>query len=207
PLRPEHRAARAQHLPPVRAAGGCGGRGGPRRTARAGRGIRGDRLPGDAGWLLCALPAWQRGASATDALRDRAWPPWRGTRGDRTMMGDVGMATPAESPPQMAVRPGDERTSQGHQRSFVLQVIQPGLAGLMDGSVSTLAPIFASAFATQNTHTAFLVGLAAAVGAGISMGFSEGLSDDGTLTGRGAPLKRGAITGGMTFVGGIFHTL
>lgn len=95
----------------------------------------------------------------------------------------------------------------GKEHAFVLQTIQPGLAGLMDGSVSTLAPIFASAFATKQPHTAFLVGLAAAVGAGISMGFSEGLSDDGSLTGRGAPLRRGAITGGMTFVGGIFHTL
>lgn len=96
---------------------------------------------------------------------------------------------------------------RGGDHAFVLQTIQPGLAGLMDGSVSTLAPIFASAFATKQPHTAFLVGLAAAVGAGISMGFSEGLSDDGSLTGRGAPLRRGAITGGMTFVGGIFHTL
>ncbi len=93
------------------------------------------------------------------------------------------------------------------EQRFVLQVIQPGLAGLMDGSVSTLAPLFATAFATQEPHTAFLVGLAAAVGAGISMGFSEGLSDDGKLTGRGNPLVRGAITGGMTFVGGIGHTL
>ncbi len=100
-----------------------------------------------------------------------------------------------------------ELTSQGHNRAFILQVIQPGLAGLMDGSVSTLAPIFASAFATHKSHTAFLVGLSAAVGAGISMGFSEGLSDDGTLTGRGSPLPRGGITGFMTFVGGIFHTI
>lgn len=99
------------------------------------------------------------------------------------------------------------RTAQGHRQELVLQVIQPGLAGLMDGSVSTLAPIFATAFATKTPHTVFLVGLAAAVGAGISMGFSEGLSDDGVLTGRGSPFKRGVITGGMTFVGGIFHTL
>src|SRR5947209_3333198 len=77
----------------------------------------------------------------------------------------------------------------------------------MDGSVSTLAPLFATAFATQKPHTAFLVGLAAAVGAAISMGFSEGLSDDGKLTGRGNPLIRGAITGAMTFVGGVGHTL
>ncbi len=117
------------------------------------------------------------------------------------------MSTPAESPMQTSEQLGSGRTKQGHQQTFVLQIIQPGLAGLMDGSVSTLAPIFATAIATKQTHTAFLVGLAAAVGAGISMGFSEGLSDDGTLTGRGTPLKRGAITGGMTFVGGIFHTL
>lgn len=90
---------------------------------------------------------------------------------------------------------------------FVLQVVQPGLAGLMDGSVSTLAPIFATAFATHTSHTVFLVGAAAAVGAGISMAFSEGLSDDGTLTGRGKPVARGAITGFMTFLGGFLHTL
>jgi VIT1/CCC1 family predicted Fe2+/Mn2+ transporter len=117
------------------------------------------------------------------------------------------MATPAELRPDRQGQAPPLLTQQGHRQEFVLQVVQPGLAGLMDGSVSTLAPIFASAFATQKPHTAFLVGLAAAVGAGISMGFSEGLSDDGVLTGRGSPLKRGAITGGMTFVGGIFHTL
>jgi erythrin-vacuolar iron transport family protein len=93
------------------------------------------------------------------------------------------------------------------QRTFVLQVVQPGLAGLMDGSVSTLAPLFAAAFATHNTWETFLVGLAASVGAGISMGFAEALSDDGELTGRGPPLLRGAITGLMTAIGGIGHTL
>lgn len=93
-----------------------------------------------------------------------------------------------------------------HQR-YVLQVIQPGLAGLMDGSVSTLAPLFATAFATHNTFTTLLVGMAAAVGAGISMAFSEALSDTGELTGRGHPVQRGGITGLMTFVGGIGHTL
>jgi erythrin-vacuolar iron transport family protein len=92
-------------------------------------------------------------------------------------------------------------------RAFVLQVVQPGLAGLMDGSVSTLAPLFAAAFATHNTWETFLVGLAASVGAGISMGFAEALSDDGELTGRGPPLLRGAITGAMTALGGIGHTL
>jgi VIT1/CCC1 family predicted Fe2+/Mn2+ transporter len=99
--------------------------------------------------------------------------------------------------------------AMGHtqEQEFVLRVVQPGLAGLMDGSVSTLAPIFATAFATQQPHTAFLVGLAAAVGAGISMAFSEALSDTGELTGRGNPAIRGSITGVMTFIGGVGHTL
>ena len=90
---------------------------------------------------------------------------------------------------------------------FLLRVVQPGLAGLMDGSVSTLAPIFATAFATHKPFTAFLVGMAAATGAGISMAFSEALSDNGVLTGRGNPVLRGAITGLMTFLGGAGHTL
>jgi erythrin-vacuolar iron transport family protein len=93
------------------------------------------------------------------------------------------------------------------EHALVLRVVQPALAGLMDGSVSTLAPIFAVAFATQSPHTTFIVGMAAAVGAGISMGFSEGLSDSGELTGRGHPFRRGLITGGATFVGGVLHTL
>jgi VIT1/CCC1 family predicted Fe2+/Mn2+ transporter len=90
---------------------------------------------------------------------------------------------------------------------FVLQIIQPGLAGLMDGSVSTLAPIFAAAFATHQSKAAFLVGLAASLGAGISMAFAEALSDDGSLTGRGRPYVRGGVTGLMTAAGGIGHTL
>jgi VIT1/CCC1 family predicted Fe2+/Mn2+ transporter len=102
---------------------------------------------------------------------------------------------------------GREMTTSGHSKNFVLKVVQPGLIGLMDGSVSTLAPLFATAFATREPRIAFLVGLAAAVGAAISMGFSEGLSDDGSLTGRGHPLVRGTITGVATFVGGIMHTL
>jgi VIT1/CCC1 family predicted Fe2+/Mn2+ transporter len=89
----------------------------------------------------------------------------------------------------------------------VLQYVQPGLVGLMDGSVSTLAPLFAAAFATKTTHDAFLVGLAASVGAGISMAFAEALSDDGSLTGRGSPVLRGVVTGAMTTAGGIGHTL
>ena len=86
-------------------------------------------------------------------------------------------------------------------------MIQPGLVGLMDGSVSTLAPVFAAAFSTQNSWTAFQVGLAASLGAGISMGFAEALADDGKLSGRGAPLLRGVVCGAMTFCGGIGHTL
>lgn len=95
----------------------------------------------------------------------------------------------------------DEEDRSAH-RQFVLTWVQPGLAGLMDGSVSTLAPIFATAFATQNTHTTFLVGLAASVGAGISMGFTEAASDDGELSGRGSPVKRGISAGVMTTLGG-----
>lgn len=91
--------------------------------------------------------------------------------------------------------------------TFLLRVVQPGLAGLMDGSVSTLAPIFATAFVTGNPFSAFLVGMAAATGAAISMAFSEALSDDGVLTGRGSPLIRGIIVGVMTFFGGALHTL
>jgi VIT1/CCC1 family predicted Fe2+/Mn2+ transporter len=93
------------------------------------------------------------------------------------------------------------------KRTFVLQVIQPGLAGLMDGSVSSLAPLFAAALSTRSSHTAFLVGMAVAVGAGISMAFSEALSDDGKLSGRGNPIVRGAICGAMTFVGAAGHAL
>jgi hypothetical protein len=93
------------------------------------------------------------------------------------------------------------------KRAVVLQIVQPGLAGLMDGSVSSLAPIFAAAFATRSTHTAFLVGMATSVGAGISMAFAEALSDDGKISGRGNPWLRGAVTGVMTFMGGVGHTL
>jgi erythrin-vacuolar iron transport family protein len=105
--------------------------------------------------------------------------------------------------------PGPVRAEEDRaaRRQFVLRVVQPGLAGLMDGSVSTLAPVFASAFATGQSWDAFVVGLAASIGAGISMGFAEALSDNGSLTGRGAPVVRGAITGLMTTIGGIGHTL
>jgi erythrin-vacuolar iron transport family protein len=99
------------------------------------------------------------------------------------------------------------KEDEAARRMFVLQYVQPGLAGLMDGSVSTLAPLFAAAFATHNTWETFLVGLAASVGAGISMGFAEALSDDGSLTGRGAPWVRGAVCGVMTAIGGLGHAL
>ena len=96
---------------------------------------------------------------------------------------------------------------QAAHRQFVLTWVQPGLAGLMDGSVSTLAPIFATAFATQDTWTTFLVGLAASIGAGISMGFTEAASDDGQISGRGSPFKRGIAAGVMTTIGGLGHAL
>src|SRR5438876_8841291 len=102
------------------------------------------------------------------------------------------------------VRAEEDRTNR---RMFVLQYVQPGLAGLMDGSVSTLAPLFAAAFATHQNWQAFLVGLAASIGAGISMGFAEALSDDGSLTGRGSPWLRGAASGVMTAIGGLGHSL
>jgi rubrerythrin len=105
--------------------------------------------------------------------------------------------------------PPDVRKSEhdAERRLFLLQIVQPGLAGLMDGSVSTLAPLFAAAFATHDTWQTFLVGLAAAIGAGISMGFAEGLSDDGSLTGRGSPWLRGMASGVMTAIGGLGHAL
>ncbi len=105
--------------------------------------------------------------------------------------------------------PEDVRSAEDQhaKRQFMLQYIQPSLVGLMDGSISTLAPIFAAAFSTHSPFSAFIVGMAAAVGAGISMGFAEALSDDGSLTGRGTPLIRGAVTGLMTIFGGLGHTL
>ncbi len=133
--------------------------------------------------------------------------------GIRKLLGDLAAAEAQHE--SLARRLGekhlteDARTEEAEmqRRMFVLQIIQPGLAGLMDGSVSTLAPLFAAAFATHSTWETFLVGLAASVGAGISMGFAEALSDDGSLTGRGHPLIRGVVTGFMTSVGGIGHTL
>ena len=99
------------------------------------------------------------------------------------------------------------KEDETQRRMFLLQYVQPGLAGLMDGSVSTLAPLFAAAFATHSTWETFLVGMAASVGAGISMGFAEAASDDGSLTGRGTPWLRGTVCGAMTTIGGVGHTL
>jgi erythrin-vacuolar iron transport family protein len=132
--------------------------------------------------------------------------------GTRKLLGDL---EEVERKHQVAAEAFEERITpdvekseeEAQRRLFVLQIVQPGLAGLMDGSVSTLAPVFAAAFATKSSHDAFLVGLAASIGAGISMAFAEALSDDGSLTGRGRPVLRGAVTGLMTAAGGIGHTL
>ncbi|GBQ46881.1 MULTISPECIES: iron exporter MbfA [Komagataeibacter] len=131
----------------------------------------------------------------------------------RRLLGDLAHAEDQHEQAANAIEldrlPTSKRESEDEdaRRRFVLQVIQPGLVGLMDGSVSTLAPVFAAAFATHQPWNAFLVGMAASVGAGISMGFAEALSDDGKLSGRGAPLLRGLICGLMTTAGGIGHTL
>ena len=132
-----------------------------------------------------------------------------GDAGVRQLLGDLAEEERdhAHTAEQIADAKLSEEESARQKRLFLLQVIQPGLAGLMDGSVSTLAPLFAAAFATHNSWQTFLVGLAASVGAGISMGFAEALSDDGTLTGRGHPWARGFVCGIMTTAGGIGHTM
>lgn len=131
----------------------------------------------------------------------------------RALLGDLAAAEMAHRDKartaEAAHVPPDVRRSEDDEahRKFVLTWVQPGLAGLMDGSVSTLAPIFATAFATQDTWTTFLVGVAASVGAGISMGFTEAASDDGEISGRGSPIKRGIASGVMTTIGGLGHAL
>jgi erythrin-vacuolar iron transport family protein len=129
--------------------------------------------------------------------------------GIRQLLGDLAEEerNHAHTAERIALTKLSEDDKSQQKRLFVLQVIQPGLAGLMDGSVSTLAPLFAAAFATHSSGSTFLVGLAAAVGAGISMGFAEALSDDGSLTGRGHPWARGFVCGMMTMLGGLGHTL
>lgn len=129
--------------------------------------------------------------------------------GIRQLLGDLAEEERhhAQTAEQIAQTKLSEEESARQKRLFVLQVIQPGLAGLMDGSVSTLAPLFAAAFATHNSWDTFRVGLAASLGAGISMGFAEALSDDGSLTGRGHPWARGTVCGLMTAIGGLGHSL
>jgi erythrin-vacuolar iron transport family protein len=129
--------------------------------------------------------------------------------GIRQLLGDLAEEERKHShlAEEMAAVPEPESEAGARKRLFVMQVIQPGLAGLMDGSVSTLAPLFAAAFATHSSWNTFLVGLAAGLGAGISMGFAEALSDDGSLTGRGRPWVRGVVCGLMTALGGLGHTL
>lgn len=133
--------------------------------------------------------------------------------GTRKLLGDLaleeaGHKALAEQMDAEQIASGERASEDDTQRRmFVLQIVQPGLAGLMDGSVSTLAPLFAAAFATHSSRDAFLVGLASSVGAGISMGFAEALSDDGALSGRGHPLIRGTVCGLMTAAGGLGHTL
>ena len=129
--------------------------------------------------------------------------------GIRQLLGDLAEEerNHAVTAERLALTKLSEDESARHKRLFLMQVVQPGLAGLMDGSISTLAPLFAAAFATHHSWETFLVGIAASVGAGISMGFAEALSDDGTLTGRGHPLARGVVCGLMTALGGLGHTL
>ena len=171
-------------------------------------------------------PAWQVRALGIDAVRRQAhmmeadasrfYTQAAGRTSDaniRKLLGDLAEAELAHQHTAGAIeakhlsdeaRANEDDTAK---RRFVLQIVQPGLIGLIDGSVSTLAPVFAAAFATQNSRDAFLVGIAASIGAGISMGLAEGLSDDGKLSGRGTPWMRGLVCGVMTMVGGIGHTL
>ena len=171
-------------------------------------------------------PAWQVWSLGIDAVRRQARQmeldasrfygeaaSRSSDAGIRKLLGDLAEAEiehqRAAGAIEMKHLPFDKRTAEDEdaRRRFLLQVVQPGLVGLMDGSVSTLAPVFAAAFATQNSHDAFLVGLAASIGAGISMGFAEALADDGKLSGRGTPWLRGLVCGLMTVAGGIGHTL
>ena len=177
------------------------------------------------GWVQ-RKPAWQVRALGIEAVRRHVQQMEKDAgrfyqqaasrtsdAGIRKLLGDLAEAELAHEHTAGAIEqkrlPGDTRVAEDDdaRKRFVLQVIQPGLVGLMDGSVSTLAPVFAAAFATHNSWNAFLVGMAASLGAGISMGFAEALADDGKLSGRGTPLLRGLVCGLMTIAGGIGHTL
>ena len=175
---------------------------------------------------IARKPVWQVRALGVEAMRRQAAEMERDAErfyrqaaerstdtGIRKLLGDLAEAEAGHErtagQAEESRLPGDTRGREDldASRRFVLQVVQPGLVGLMDGSVSTLAPVFAAAFATHNSWNAFLVGLAASLGAGISMGFAEALADDGKLSGRGTPLLRGLVCGLMTIAGGIGHTI
>ncbi len=177
------------------------------------------------GWVQ-RRPAWQVRALGIEAVRRHAQQMEQDAgrfyhkaasrttdAGIRKLLGDLAEAELAHEHSAGEIEqkrlPGETRVTENDnaRKRFVLQVIQPGLVGLMDGSVSTLAPVFAAAFATHNSWNAFLVGMAASLGAGISMGFAEALADDGKLSGRGTPFLRGLVCGLMTVAGGIGHTL
>ncbi|MHA6689533.1 iron exporter MbfA [Devosia sp. A449] len=176
--------------------------------------------------FLTRKPLWLMQTLTLEAVRQQVWEMEEGAyrfyleaarqvsdAGTRKLLGDLARAERQHAAAAdridaevLGESGRDSEKTEAH-RQFVLTYVQPGLAGLMDGSVSTLAPVFAAAFATGDTHQTFLVGLAAAIGAGISMGFTEAAADDGKLTGRGSPLKRGLAAGIMTAVGGLGHAL
>src|SRR5580700_3426972 len=164
-------------------------------------------------WLTrpLGLDLVRREASAIEVETRRFYEKAAGRTEDasiRQLLDDLAQEERAHELNEEELKPDvKEDEERARRRLFVLQIVQPGLAGLMDGSVSTLAPVFAAAFATRNPWDAFLVGMAASLGAGISMGFAEALSDDGSLTGRGHPWVRGLICGAMTALGGVGHTL
>ena len=176
--------------------------------------------------FLTRKPIWLMKVLSLDTVRQQVWEMEEGAYrfymeaakqvtdvGVRKLLGDLAAQERKHADAADRIDAGalgaegrDVEKTESH-RQFVLTYVQPGLAGLMDGSVSTLAPVFAAAFATGDTHQTFLVGLAAAIGAGISMGFTEAASDDGKLTGRGSPIKRGLAAGIMTAIGGLGHAL
>jgi rubrerythrin len=189
----------------------------------------GDHIPlikrEDVRGFIRRRPVWMTPAFDIDAMRDRArsmedeavnFYRRAATRSTdpavRALLGDLADVEAVHAELAGHLTAGVSKSKRDEERetarrAFVLQIVQPGLVGLMDGSVSTLAPVFAAAFATHQTWATFLVGMAASVGAGISMGFAEALSDDGTLSGRGRPWVRGGVTGLMTAIGGVGHTL
>lgn len=176
--------------------------------------------------FMARKPIWLMKSLTIEAVRQQVWEMEEGAyrfymeaakqvtdAGIRKLLGDLAAQERQHADAadridaDMLGAAGRDLEKDASHRQFVLTYVQPGLAGLMDGSVSTLAPVFAAAFATGDTHQTFLVGLAAAIGAGISMGFTEAASDDGKLTGRGSPIKRGLAAGIMTAVGGLGHAL